>query len=107
MTSEPERAGEVAVVSLEQPYGYQPERYVGVVIGTGATVSEAVQNLQEHAEVMAQEDQPSVDAYGNPATFAVLGLRMAGGITVSGQPEWVAYGTLARSHRHVHQPRLT
>jgi hypothetical protein len=29
----------------------------------------------------------------------VLGLRISAGINASGQPVWVAYGTLVRGHR--------
>jgi hypothetical protein len=29
----------------------------------------------------------------------VLGVRVAAGINASGQPVWVAYGTLVRGHR--------
>jgi hypothetical protein len=102
MTSEPHA---VAVVSLEQPYGYQPEHYVGVVIASGDTVAEAVRNLEERAVHLARESQPAIDEEGSPPSYAVLGLRMAAGITASGQPEWVAYGTLARGRGHVRHPR--
>ena len=102
MTSEPHA---VAVVSLEQPHGYQPEHYVGVVIARGGTVAEAVRDLEERALHMARETQPALAAGEEPPSYAVLGLRIAAGITASGQPEWVAYGTLARGHGHVHHPR--
>lgn len=101
MTSEPDA---VAVVTLEQPYGYRPEHYVGVVIATGDTVAEAVRHLEERALRMARETWPALADDEEPPRYAVLGLRIAAGIRVSGQPEWVAYGTLARSRGHLAGP---
>jgi hypothetical protein len=101
MTSPPDA---VAVVTLEQSYGYRPEHYVGVVIATGDTVAEAVRHLEERALHMARETWPALPPDEVPPRYAVLGLRMAAGITVSGQPEWVAYGTLARSRGQPAEP---
>jgi hypothetical protein len=82
----------IPMVSLENPHGYVPETYVGAVLGTGSSVFEAVQSLEERALQLAGET--NVDTH----SYVVLGLRFVAGITPSGQPEWIAYGTLARGH---------
>jgi gamma-glutamylcyclotransferase (GGCT)/AIG2-like uncharacterized protein YtfP len=93
----------VAMVSLEHFHGYQPERYVGAVLATGATVFEAVDALEQRALHLAREnyDRHVAGSDGEAVEYAyvLLGLRFASSITASGQPEWVAYGTLARGRR--------
>jgi hypothetical protein len=82
----------IPMVSVENPHGYVPESYVGAVLAAGSTVYEAAQALEQRALQLAGETH--VDTHA----FVVVGLRFAAGITPSGQPEWIAYGTLARGH---------
>jgi hypothetical protein len=89
----------ISLVSLEELHGYVPDGYVGLVMATGSTVYEAVQALEERALGLARQSHARhVQARDAAAgqTYAVLGLRIGGGIAASGQPEWVAYGTPAR-----------
>ena len=91
----------VALLSLEKLNGYLPEHYVALVRAVGCTPHEALQELErravEHARANhAEEIRDNGSAVG---TYVVLGLRVTSGITSSGQPEWLAYGTLTRGRR--------
>lgn len=91
------------MVSLEHFHGYQPEHYVGAALATGATVYEAVEALEQRALHLARENYyrhvAGRDDQVDKDVYVLLGLRFASSITASGQPEWVAYGTLARGSR--------
>jgi hypothetical protein len=96
----------IALVSLEELQGFVPDGYVGLVLATGSTVFEAVRAMEQRAIELARKaiaDRAARHA-SDPGgrAYAVLGLRFAAGITASGEPEWAAYGTLARGHA---QPR--
>lgn len=92
----------IALVTLEELHNYQPDGYVGLVIATGSSVYEAEQALEERALLLARKALSDAAARGEPIpagqVYAVLGLRFTAGITSSGEPEWAAYGTLARGH---------
>lgn len=95
----------VTLVSLEHLHGYQPQHYLGAVLASGPTVAEAIAALEKRALHLARENHAHRAADSN--VYVVLGLRFASSITASGQPEWVAYGTLARGtiqHEQAHQP---
>ena len=91
----------VALISLEQLRGYVPDNFVGIVMATGSSPYEAVDALERRAVQLARESHARhiTDQASVPHVYAVLGLRFAGGVSASGQPEWTAYGTLARGYR--------
>jgi hypothetical protein len=92
----------IALVTLEELHNYRPDGYVGLVIATGSSVYEAGQALEERALRLARKARSDAAARGEPIpagqVYAVVGLRFTAGITASGEPEWAAYGTLARGH---------
>ncbi|MDT5036978.1 MAG: hypothetical protein QOE03_2163 [Micromonosporaceae bacterium] len=98
----------IALVSLEELHGYLPEAYVGLVLATGSSAFEATHALEERAQHLTRRNQAHRAAAGHQASsthaYAVLGVRLTAGISPSGQPEWVAYGTLARGRRHEQSP---
>ena len=91
----------VTLVSLAELRGYQPEQYLGLVQGSASTASEAVQALEQRALNRARRAHADAARRRVVATgaYVVLGLKITAGINASGQPVWVAYGTLARGHR--------
>jgi hypothetical protein len=96
----------VALVSLEELRGYVLDSIVGIVMATGSSPYDAVESLERRAVQLARESHAR--HVGDPRTvphqYAVLGLRFAGGVSASGQPEWTAYGTLARGFREASGP---
>ena len=91
----------VALMNVEQLHGYQPECYVGLVHAVGCTPHEAIHELEEHAVEHARRNHAEAVGEHVPSAgvYVVLGLRITGGISSSGQPEWLAYGTLTRGYR--------
>ena len=92
-TAEP---ASVTLITVEHLQGYVPDRYLGLVQALAASAAEATSALEVRALARARR------AYaGNPVAglYVVLGLRLSAGINASGQPVWVAYGTLVRGHR--------
>jgi len=87
-------------VSLEELRGYVPEQYLGLVQGSAASASEAVLALEQRALNRARRAQADAARrrFVAAGAYVVLGLRITAGINASGQPVWVAYGTLARGH---------
>jgi hypothetical protein len=66
-----------------------------------ASAAEATKALEVRALARARRAYVEAVRRHAPAAgiYVVLGLRLAAGINASGQPVWVAYGTLARGHR--------
>jgi hypothetical protein len=91
----------VTLVTVENLQGYVPDRYLGAVQALAASAAEATKALEERALVRAR--RANAEAVRHRAAVAgiyvVLCLRLAAGINASGQPVWVAYGTLVRGHR--------
>lgn len=91
----------VTLVSLAELRGYVPEQYLGLIQASAASVTEAVQALEQRALNRAR--RAHADAARRrillTGAYVVLGLRITAGINASGQPVWLAYGTLARGHR--------
>lgn len=96
----------VTLVTVAELHGYVPEHYLGLVQGSAATASEAVQNLEQRALIRARRVQAEAARRRIAAggTYVVLGLNITAGINASGQPVWVAYGTLARGYRANSRP---
>jgi hypothetical protein len=105
MAAQPRSTGEptvIAVVSLEDLHGYFPDSYVGLVLGNGSSAFDAVEALERRALQLARQSlaRHAADPVPTlPHVYAVLGMKLAAGTSASGQPEWVAYGTLARGFR--------
>ena len=91
----------VTLVTVENLQGYVPDRYLGLVQALGGTAAEATKALEVRA--LARASRAYAEAVRRHATadgvHVVLGLRITAGINASGQPVWVAYGTLVRGHR--------
>jgi hypothetical protein len=98
---DPGEPATVTVLTVETLQGYVPERYLGVVQALAGSAAEATRELEERALVRAR--RAYAEAVRRRATaagiYVVLGLRLTTGINASGQPVWVAYGTLVRGHR--------
>jgi hypothetical protein len=99
----------VAIVSLESLHGYVVDHYLGPVLVTGDSAYDAADALERRAVQLARDAQARVPQGSGPGptaqAYVVLGLRFTAGISASGQPEWVAYGTLARGHPEVPHQR--
>jgi hypothetical protein len=92
----------VSLVTLDHLHGFEPAGYVGAVMATGAAAADAYDALGERALELARESRARHVRRGNGAeaqVYVVLGVRLAAGVTASGQPQWVAYGTLTRGIR--------
>jgi hypothetical protein len=98
---EPGEPDTVILVSVENLQGYVADRYLGLVQALGASAAEATKALE--VRVLARARRAFAEAMRRrpPAVgvYVVLGLRLSAGINASGQPVWVAYGTLVRGHR--------
>jgi hypothetical protein len=98
---EPGEPVTVTLVTVENLQGYVPDRYLGLVQALAASAAEASKALEVRA--LARARRAYAEAVRGRASaagiYVVLGLRMAAGINASGQPVWVAYGTLVRGHR--------
>ena len=98
---EPGEPATVTLVTVENLQGYVPDRYLGLVQALGASAAEATKGLEVRALARARRVYAEA-MHGRTSVgsiYVVLGLRMAAGINASGQPVWVAYGTLVRGHR--------
>ena len=89
---EPGEPATVTLVTVENLQGFVPDRYLGLVQALAASAAEATKALEERA--LSRARRASV-----AGIYVVMGLRLAAGINASGQPVWVAYGTLVRGHR--------
>jgi hypothetical protein len=98
---DPGEPATVTLVSVENLQGYVPDRYVGLVQALAASAAEATKALEVRALARARRTYAEAGHRRSPgaAIYVVLGLRLAAGINASGQPVWVAYGTLVRGHR--------
>jgi hypothetical protein len=98
---EPGEPAAVTLVTVENLQGYVPDRYLGLVQALAASATEATDALEVRALARARRSYTeAVRRHTSTAGFyVVLGLRLAAGINASGQPVWVAYGTLVRGHR--------
>ena len=90
----------VTLVTVESLQGYVPDQYLGLVQSLGATSAEATKALEVRA--LARGVRAYAEAMRRRGTaagiYVVLGMRITAGITAAGEPEWVAYGTLASGH---------
>lgn len=98
---DPGEPATVTLVSVESLQGYVPDRYIGLVQALAASAAEATKALEVRALARARRVHAEAGHRRSPAAgiYLVLGLRLAAGINASGQPVWVAYGTLVRGHR--------
>ena len=98
---DPGEPATVTVVTVENLQGYVPDRYIGLVQALGATAAEATKALETRALSRARRTYAETVRRRVTAAdiYVVLGLRIAAGINASGQPVWVAFGTLVRGHR--------
>lgn len=98
---DPGEPATVTLVTVENLQGYVPDRYLGIVQALGATASEATKALE--VRVLARATRAYAEAVrrhtNTSGIYVVLGVRITAGINASGQPVWVAYGTLVRGHR--------
>ena len=98
---DPGEPATVTLVTVEELQGYVPDRYLGLVQALGSTAAEATKALEVRA--LARATRAYAEAMrrltGATGLYVVLGLRITAGINASGQPVWVAYGTLVRGHR--------
>ena len=97
----PGEPASVTVFTVDNLPGYRPDRYLGLVQALGSTAAEATKALEVRALARASRLWAD-DLRRRAATtgiYVVLGLRITAGINASGQPVWVAYGTLVRGHR--------
>lgn len=98
---DPGEPATVTLVTVENLEGYVPDRYLGLVQALAATATEATKALEVRALARTRRAYAEAVRRRTPAAgiYVVLGLRIAAGINASGQPVWVAYGTLVRGHR--------
>jgi hypothetical protein len=91
----------VTLVTVENLQGYVPDRYLGLVQALGNTAAEAAKALEVRALTRATRAYAEAVRRRAPTAgiYVVLSLRITAGINASGQPVWVAYGTLVRGHR--------
>jgi hypothetical protein len=91
----------ITLVTVENLQGYVPDRYLGLVQALAGSTAEATKALEVRALGRARRAYAEAPHRHTPAPgiYVVLGLRVAAGINASGQPVWVAYGTLVRGHR--------
>jgi hypothetical protein len=71
---------------------------LGVVIANGTSAYEAVAAFERNALQLARQAHTrlaeSAQPHSGRRTYVVAGMRIAAGTSASGQPEWIAYGTL-------------
>jgi hypothetical protein len=85
----------VPYFTIEHAGEHVPHAYLGVLLATGASGYEAVDALERRAVDTARAEHARItDAGPGRHTYAVVGLRVTAGMASSGQPEWLAYGTL-------------
>jgi hypothetical protein len=88
----------VAYFTLEHLGEQVPHTYLGVLLATGASGYDAVDALEKRALDTARHEHALMKAANRPTpgrhTYAVIGMRITAGMSSSGQPEWLAYGTL-------------
>jgi hypothetical protein len=90
------------LVSVENPQGFVPDQYVGFTQALASTAAEATKALEVRALNRARrlhDEAVRRRSAGAVGIWVVLGVRITAGINASGQPVWVAYGTLVRGHR--------
>lgn len=82
-----------------------PHVYVGLLMASGSSGFDAIAKLEKRSVEMAQREHQrlSDSARVRPGrhSYAVVGVRITAGTSSSGQPEWIAYGTLVQIRREV------
>jgi hypothetical protein len=98
---DPGEPATVTLVTVEDLQGYVADRYLGVVQALAASAAEATEALEVRALSRARRAYAEAVRRRTAVAgvYVVLGLRLAAGINASGQPVWVAYGTLVHGHR--------
>jgi hypothetical protein len=98
---DPGEPSTVSLVTVDNVQGYVPDQYLGLVQALAGSAAEATKALEVRALVRARRAYAEAVRRRTAVAgiYVVLGLRIATGINASGQPVWVAYGTLARGHR--------
>src|SRR5689334_9470783 len=98
---DPGEPASVTLVTVEHLNGYVPDQYFGLVQALAASAAEATKALEVRA--LARVRRAHAEAVrrrtATAGIYVVLSMRIESGINASGQPVWVAYGTLARGHR--------
>jgi hypothetical protein len=91
----------VTLVTVENLQGYVPDRYLGLVQALANSAAEATKAVEVRALARARRAYAEAVRRRTSAAgiYVVLGGRVTAGINASGQPVWVAYGTLVRGHR--------
>jgi hypothetical protein len=98
---DPGEPATITLVTVENLQGFVPDRYLGLVQALAGSTAEATKALEVRALSRARRayaESPRRPSAA-PSIYLVLGLRVVSGINASGQPVWVAYGTLVRGHR--------
>ena len=98
---DPGEPATVTLVTVDSLQGHVPDRHLGLVQALGSTAAEATKALEVRALTRARRVHADSAHHRTSAAgiYVVLGLRITAGINASGQPVWVAYGTLVRGHR--------
>jgi hypothetical protein len=98
---DPGEPATVTLLTVENLQGFVPDRYLGVVQALAGSAAEATRELEERALVRARRAYAETVRRRTAVAsiHVVLGLRLTAGINASGQPVWVAYGTLVRGRR--------
>jgi hypothetical protein len=98
---EPGEPTTVTLVTVENLQGYVADQYLGLVQALAGSAAEATKALEVRALTRARRTYAEAARRRSVAAgiYVVLGLRVEAGINASGQPVWVAYGTLVRGHR--------
>ena len=85
----------VPYFTIEHAGEHMPHAYLGVLLASGASGYDAVDALEQRALDTARHEHARIaDPGPTRHTYAVVGLRITAGTSSSGQPEWLAYGTL-------------
>jgi hypothetical protein len=99
--------GSVAYFTVEHLGEQVPHTYLGVLLASGPSGYDAVDALEKRALDTALREHAQIKASNRARpgrhTYAVVGMRITAGMSPSGQPEWLAYGTLLQM-RHETRP---
>jgi hypothetical protein len=93
----------VAYATVEHIGEHVPHTYLGVLLASGSSGYDAVDALEKRALETARREHAQITDLGRPGhgrfIYALVGMRITAGMSSSGQPEWLAYGTLLQMRR--------
>jgi hypothetical protein len=95
----------VPYFTVEHLGEHVPHAYLGLLLASGPSGFDALDALEKRALDTARREHAQIaEPRRGRHSYAIVGVRITAGASSSGQPEWLAYGTLLRMRHNTRAP---